>query len=341
MKRRLTVAMIIALSAILICVGSLFAADTSVSGDANFSGLPVQGIDRVETIVYGSPQAGGLLPRLSQVERDLFGRELPGSLTERQQALQNFVEDGTATQPSLLFKVAVAEWVTFRRTNPSRPMTGRINALEKTLEDQTQSGALTARLERVLAKLLPGGVAAENIQVPAHTVMKAKFIQTLTVRNVKKGDVIELELNEDCILNGVLAAPAGNRIFAEVTKVKMPRSFGRPSEIGVEFRNVEALDGHMAAVYIGPAAKKAMEIDSAAVGAGAASLFGAVLIGPVGLAGGFLVRGSDKQIPEGTLAYVETTEQAGVLGFQIPTSMNAVEPSTLAPQGAVPQNPPN
>lgn len=341
MKKHLIIVLLIALSAVLVGADSLLAADSSTSGDSSLSGLPVQGIDRVETIVYGSPQAGGLLPRLSRVERDLFGRELPGSLTERQQALQNFVEDGTATLPSLLFKTAVAEWVTFRKTSPSRPMTTRINELEKTLEDQIQSGALTARLERVLAKLLPGGVTAENVQVPAHTVMKAKFLKTLTVRNVKKGDLLELELNEDCILNGILAAPAGNRIFAEVTKVKMPRSFGRPSEIGVEFQNVEALDGHMAAVYIGPAAKKAMEIDSGAVGAGAASLFGAVLIGPVGLAGGFLVRGSDKQIPEGTLAYVETTEQAGVLGFQVPTTMNVVEPSTLAPQGAVPQNPPN
>lgn len=338
MKQRLAVALIITASLLLLCAGPLFAADGEPQ-DADAAGTPIQGIDRVETIVYGASQPGGLLPRLSQVEKDLFGRELPGSLTERQQALQSFVEDGTPTQPSLLFKMGVAEWVTLRRTNPSRPMTERVNTLEKTLEDQYQSGALSARLERILAKLLPGGVAAANVQVPAHTVLKAKFLQTLTVRNVKKGDVIELELNEDCIVGGALAAPTGNRIFAEVTKVKMPRSFGRPSEIGVEFKTVEALDGHMAAVYIGPAAKRAMEIDSAAVGAGAASIFGAVLIGPVGLAGGFLVRGSDKQIPEGTLAYVETTEQAGVLGFQVPTTMNnVVEPEALAPQGAAPQN---
>ncbi len=340
--KRLIVAMTLSVFAVLFCSSALFAADSAASKDLSPSGTALQGLDRVETIVYGSSQTGGLLPRLSKVETDLFGRELPGSLTERQQALQNFVEDGTATQPSLLFKMGVAEWVTLRRTHPSKPMIDRISFLEKTLEDQIQAGALSARLERVLAKLLPSGVAAMNVQVPAHTVLKAKFLQTLTVRNVKKGDLIELELNEDCIINGILAAPTGNRIFAEVTKVKMPRSFGRPSEIGVEFQNVEALDGHMAAVYIGPAAKKAMEIDSAAVGAGAASLVGAVLIGPVGLAGGFLVRGSDKQIPEGTLVYVETTEQTGVLGFQVPTTMNnVVDPATLAPQGTIPQNPPN
>lgn len=339
MRRRLGVALITIASLLLLCTGSLFA-NESESPDADSAGAPVHGVDRVETIVYGAPQPGGLLPRLSQVEKDLFGRELPGSLTERQQALQSFVEDGTPAQPSLLFKIGVAEWVTLRRTNPMIPMTERVNTLESTLEGQLQSGALSARLERLLSKLLPGGVTAVNVQVPSHTVLKAKFLQTLTVRNVKKGDSIELELSEDCIINGILAAPTGSRVFAEVTKVKMPRSFGRPSEIGVQFKTVEALDGNMAAVYIGPAAKKAMEIDSATVGAGAASIFGAVLIGPVGLAGGFLVRGSDKQIPEGTLAYVETTEQSGVLGFQVPTMMNnVVQPEPLAPQGAAPQNP--
>lgn len=336
--KRLFVMVLLSVTFAFLAAGSLYAADAADSG-TDGQAAPIQGIDRVETIVYGGPQSGGLLPRLSQVEKDLFGRELPGSLTERQQALLTFVEEGSPTQPSILFKMAVAEWVTLRRTNPSQSMAYRINLLERTLENEIQEGALSARLERVLAKLLPGGVSAANVQVPAHTVMKAKFLTTLTVRTVKKGDVVALELTEDCIVGGTLAAPKGNRVFAEITKVRMPRSFGRPSEINLEFKNVEALDGNMTAVYIGPAAQKAMEIDTGAVGAGAASIAGAVLIGPVGLATGFLVRGNDKQIEEGTVVYVETTEQAGVLGFQIPTTLNTVaETEQNLPQGGYQQD---
>lgn len=290
---------------------------------------PLQGFDRVEKIVYGAPQTGGLLIRLSKIERDLFGMELPGSLTERQLALEKFVETGNDTQPSLLFKIGVAEWVTLRRTYPSSPLTVRVPTLERTLENETREGALSVRLERILSKLLPSGVGSMNMTVPTSTVFKARFARTLTVRNVKKDDIVELELNEDCIINGILAAPKGNRIFAQVTKVKMPRSFGRPSEIGVEFQSVETLDGQMTAVYIGEAAKEAMKLDAGAMGAAGASIMGAALVGPAGLLGGFLVRGSDKQIPEGTLVYVESTEATNAMGFLIPTSMGiVVDPET-------------
>lgn len=285
---------------------------------------PLQGLDRVESVLYGAPLSGGLLLRLSKVERDLFGMELPGSLTERQQALQTFVEDGNASQPSLLFKIGVAEWVTLRRVNPSMPFGERVASLERTLEGDVQEGAWSVRLERLITKLLPGGVTATDVQVPAATVFRAKFVNTLTVRNVKKGDKVHLELEEDCIINGILASAKGNRLVAEVTKVKMPRSFGRPSEIEVSFNHAESLGCKLMAVVVGPEAKKAMEIDSGTIGAVGASVGGAILLGPVGLAGGFLVRGSDKKIPEGTKVYVETSEYSNLQGYQIPNIMNSV-----------------
>ena len=279
---------------------------------------PLVGLEKVESIVYGAPGSGGLLLRLSKIERDLFGMELPGSLTERQTALENFVEKENSGQPSLLFKAAVAEWVTLRKVNTSLPFAERVDELERTLEGEPQTGPLSARLERIISKLMPNGVTSEAVTVPASTVIKSKFVNTLTVRNVKKDDVVALEVVEDCVSGGMLVAARGNRLFACVTKVKLPRSFGRPSEIGVEFQDIEFLDGTTTHVFIGPESKKAMELDSATIGAAGASVAGAVLLGPVGLAGGFLVRGSDKQIKEGTQVFVETAEAYGVKGYRIP-----------------------
>ncbi|MDR3331019.1 MAG: hypothetical protein LBT08_00180 [Synergistaceae bacterium] len=278
-------------------------------------GTPLYGLDRVESFVYGVPQNGGLLLRLSKVERDLFGMELPGSLTERQQALQNFVEEGNSNQPSFIFKVGVAEWVTLRRVNPSNSFEDRIVNLETTLEGEQQSGALSARLERILTKLLPSGVFAVPVQASAGTVFRAKFIETLTVRNVAQGDVIQLELDEDYVIDGTLAAAKGNRVFASVTRVRLPRSFGRQAEIGVEFTDVEFIGGARAPVLIGPESEKAMKIDKGAIGAAGASIAGLALLGPVGLVGGFLVRGSDKQIPAGATVYVETAEFKEFAGY--------------------------
>ncbi|MDR0764500.1 MAG: hypothetical protein LBE65_02785 [Synergistaceae bacterium] len=281
-------------------------------------GTPQQeSLQRAETVVYGAPSAGGLLLRLAKMERDLFGMELPGSLTERQQALLNFIESGTPTQPSLVFKVGVAEWVTLNRVNPSLPLADRMSNLEITLEGEPQIGALSARLERVLAKLLPDGIYTSQARIPAATILKAAFAKTLTVRNVSKGDIVELTVTEDCIVGGVLAVARGDRVFAEVTRVRMPRSFGRTSEISVEFKEAEIISGGRVPVTLGPNAKKAMEIESGAVGAAGASIAGAVLLGPLGLAGGFLVRGSDKQIPAGSLAYVETSEDVSAEGYPV------------------------
>ena len=291
-------------------------------------------LERVEKILYGSVQEGGLLPRLSKAEKDLFGRELPGSLTERQQALLNYLERPSQNQPPMLFKLGVSEWIVTQSVEPSQPMGSRLSSLEQILEGNVQTGPLGARLERLISKLLPEGIVSHMATLPEGTVLKARFMQNLSVRTVKKGDIITLELNEDCVANGALVAARGSRVFAEITNVKGPRSFGRSSEIGVGFKELETLDGRLTAVYIGPAAKKAMEVDSATIGAAGASLAGAVLLGPIGLAGGFLVRGSDKQIPSGSLVYVETTTSASVYGYPIPPSLKDRLTGATVPQGA-------
>ncbi|MDR1133700.1 MAG: hypothetical protein LBL05_06020 [Synergistaceae bacterium] len=310
---------------LLLSVCCAYAADeTSVD-----EGTPQQeSLQRVETVVYGAPSAGGMFLRLAKVERDLFGMDLPGSLTERQQALRSFIEEGTPTQPSLVFKIGVAEWVTLSKVSPSLPLADRMSNLEITLEGEPQVGALSARLERILTKLLPDGVSSAQAQIPAATILKASFAKTLTVRNVSKGDIVELNVTEDCVVGGVLAIAKGDRLFAEVTNVKMPRSFGRTSEISVEFREAEAISGRRMPVTLGPQAKKAMEIDSGAIGAAGASIAGAVLLGPLGLAGGFLVRGSDKQIPAGSLVYVETSEDASAVGYPISEQPAPAETAT-------------
>ena len=89
------------------------ASDVAVDGGPAF-----QTLERIETIVYGSPQGGGLLSRLNTAEKEVFGRELPGSLTERQTAMLDFLEKGTTTQPSLLFKLSVAEWAVTQQIHP-------------------------------------------------------------------------------------------------------------------------------------------------------------------------------------------------------------------------------
>ena len=48
---------------------------------------------RAEKIVYGDTKGGGLIDRLNGIEKDLFGRGLPGSISDRQTALVSLVQD--------------------------------------------------------------------------------------------------------------------------------------------------------------------------------------------------------------------------------------------------------
>ena len=65
------------------------------------------------------------------------------------------------------------------------------------------------------------------------------------------------------------------------------------------------------------------------------SFLGAILLGPLGLAGGFLVRGNVKEIPEGTPIYVQTVGAFRASGFPIPAGLESV----VRDQNAAPESP--
>ena len=136
------------------------------------------------------------------------------------------------------------------------------------------------------------------------------------------------------MIGDMLVAPKGSRVFAHITTVKPPRSFGRSSVIEMEIDGVEVLGPYVVPVNIGDAAKKAMEADSAMIGAAGASLAGRGSSRPVGLAGGFLIRGNDKQLKEGTLFYAQTSEATPITALSDPLADIAAHPAGgLAPQG--------
>ena len=326
---------------------------TSASGDRQpITGVigaedldkPFYTLERAETIIYGGPQTGGLLPRINRAEKDVFGRSLPGSITERQTAMLNFLEKGSATQPSLLFKLSTAEWATAKRVHPEWALARRVDTIEMTIDGTTSTGALATRTEKVMTKLLPEGVHHAKTELPKATVVKAALTKTLTVRNVKVNDRILLSLANEIISNDVLIAPKGSRIFAHITKVKPPRSFGRGSVIEMAFDSLETIVPDFVPVGIGDASKKAMEMDGATAGAAGASFAGAILLGPIGLASGALIRGTDNQLKEGTVFYIETAQNVSVDGYRFPSQISsfAVQSGDVQPQGnsntIVPQN---
>ncbi|MDO4218470.1 MAG: hypothetical protein Q4C78_00520 [Synergistaceae bacterium] len=292
-------------------------------------------LDRVETIVYGNINSGGLIERLHSIETVVFGRELPGSITERQTSLLAFLEKSMGSQPSLLFKTSIAEWALEQKIHPSVSLIKRIENLEVILNGNTNGGAILPRLEKIYSQLLPEGITLVPVELPKGTIVKAKLTQTITVRTVKKGDIIALTTAEPIMIGDVLVAPIGSRILGHVTKVRLPGAFGRSSKIDIEIDTLEILGPSTVKLGIGTEAKKATEAYLPMAGAAATSLAGALLLGPVGLVGGFFIRGNDRQLKEGTVLFVNTEDTANALGYKIPTAITPiVTPNNTIPQGS-------
>ncbi|MGB4028503.1 MAG: hypothetical protein WBK47_09185, partial [Acetomicrobium sp.] len=72
--------------------------------------------------------------------------------------------------------------------------------------------------------------------------------------------------------------------------------------------------------------------DDTVVAAAGASFVGAILLGPLGLAGGALVRGDVKNIPEGTPFYLETANITTVRAYPVPEVLHSIIRPSEVPQ---------
>ena len=311
---------------------SSWAADASLNEDKSSS---MYMMERAEIIVYGEPNKGGLIDRLNSIEKELFGRGLPGSISERHSAILNFLEVGTEEQPSMLFKLGVAEWIVGLTSQVRKGALTRVENLETDLDGSMQYGKpLAMRVERLLASLVADPVTFQEVILPTTTVLGVQFLEELGPAKTKKGDVVDLALTNDLFVGKVLVAPKGSLIDTTVSEVKQPRSFGVPSDIRFDFKSLIPLGPQRPKVAFGAASKKATEEaqkgkdkgEGAIVGAAGASLGGALILGPVGLPLGFLVRGNAIKIPKGTIMFLETSGDVRISGYPVPESLR-IDPS--------------
>ena len=294
------------------------------------SGSSRQMMEQIERIVYGYVNQGGLIDRLGKTEEDLFGRSLPGTIAERHAAILNFLDTGTEEQPSMMFKLAVAEWVVDKKIRASEPALRRLEDLEVNLTGSSRSGSpIVMRVESLLATLIMDPVTSHPVNLPANTVMKFRFMDELSPAKSQPGDFVRLELTDDLIINQCLVAPTGSLLITEVREVKRPRMFGVPGEVRLSFNELKPLGPQKPAVIVGEASQNAIKEarkvgdrgEGAIVGASAVSLAGAALLGPVGLAGGMFIRGNSIRIIPGSVTFVQTSGDCVVSAYPIPISL--------------------
>ena len=310
--------------------------------DLNSGGSSRQMMEQIERIIYGYVGQGGLIDRLSKVEGDLFGRSLPGTIAERHAAILNFLDIGTEEQPSMMFKLGVAEWVVDKRIRSTVAAFRRLEDLETNLTGSSRSGnPIVMRVESLLATLVMDPVTAQAVTIPENTVLKLRFMDELSPAKSKAGDFVRLELTDDLIVDQHLVAPAGSLLITEVREVKRPRMFGIPGEVRLTFEELRPLGPQRPTVFVGAAAQKAIKDarkaggkgEGGIVGAGAVSIAGAVLLGPVGLMSGAFIRGNSIKIPVGSVTYVQISGDVTVAAYPIPASLQLKAPILPSPAG--------
>ena len=306
-----------------------FASEAVPDPDLN-SGSSRQMMEQIEKIIYGYVAKGGLIERLGKVEEDLFGRSLPGTIAERHAAILNFLETGTEEQPSMIFKLGVAEWVVDKKIRASESAAKRLEDLEVNLTGSSRGGnPIVMRVESLLATLVMDPITMQSVTIPADTVMKFRFMDELSPATAKAGDFVRLELTNDLIVNQCLAAPAGSLLITEVREVKRPRMFGIPGEVRLAFNELKPLGPQRPPVIVGEASQNAIKEarrvgdkgEGAIIGAGAVSVAGAALLGPVGLVSGVFIRGNSIKIPAGSVTFVQTSGDCTVSAYPIPISL--------------------
>jgi hypothetical protein len=338
---KIILALILVLFTSSVCLSSEAVPDPNP--DNSVQGSSGQMMARIEQIIYGYVAKGGLIERLGKVEEDLFGRSLPGTIAERHAAILTFLEVGTDEQPSMMFKLGVAEWVVNKKIRASESATRRLEDLEVSLTGASRNGnPIVMRVESLLATLVMDTVTSQPVLLPANTVMKFRFMDELSPAKSKKGDYVRLELTNDIIVNQCLVAPAGSLLITEVREVKRPRMFGIPGEVRLSFNELKPLGPQKPPVCIGKESENAIKEarragdrgEGAVIGAGAMSIAGAALLGPVGLVSGVFIRGNSIKIAAGSVTFVQTSGDIVVSAYPIPASIQITEPviTTAEPQ---------
>lgn len=166
-------------------------------------------------------------------------------------------------------------------------------------------------LAAVMAGITPAN-AGTMVQVPVGTTILLKFLAPLDSSTVQEGTIVKFEVAADTRVNLAPIFLLGAHAQGTVTDVSPPGVFGANAVVHIGFIQAMAVDGRL--VRLSP-----LDVTSNSIrqikdmgGADAANAAGTILLGPLGLAGGALVRGGHVSVPAGAVGTVKVTHTISI-----------------------------
>jgi hypothetical protein len=165
---------------------------------------------------------------------------------------------------------------------------------------------------KLLALLLLGllavnaGAKVENITVPKGTEVILAFDQALSSKTTKVGDSVALHVKNDVKIADHVVLAAGTKVTATISQVDKRKRYGINAKMRIVLNPVKSAYGEMITLeprskgkYVG--GKKSGEAAGATAG-------GAILLGPVGLVGGYFIHGKPVAIKVGDLLATQVSK---------------------------------
>ena len=279
---------------------------------ARLDQTPLEKTATVEKMLFGVEQEGSMIERTNKLERELFG--LPGkeALMAKVERIYVYVRESSSTTPSLALKIGALEW-SLTQAASKGPLKNRLEALERTVSGVVGTGAIDARVTRLMTITFSGArLQIGQVTLSKDTLIKIKTVTPLDSKINKTGDNVDFEVADDVYASGELVVTKGAKGTGRLTKVEAAQNFGRDGKMEVAFESVESLDLTLIPTVLGDKAKEETKSLAKAAGAG---VVGIILLGPIGVVGAAFVQGKNITVQPGTQLYIQTQNDVELFGM--------------------------
>ena len=144
--------------------------------------------------------------------------------------------------------------------------------------------------------LAPVLALADTITVPKDTDVTLVFDQALSSKTAKEGQQVKLHVQNDVMVGDKTIIKGGTPVTGVVSKVEKRKHFGVNAKMRIALNPVRTASGAMLALEPREKGKVAGSKTGEAAGASAG---GALLLGPIGLVGGYFVVGKPVNVKVG------------------------------------------
>ncbi len=133
-------------------------------------------------------------------------------------------------------------------------------------------------------------------------MVRVKVLDKLGSKRNKRGDTFRYVLLDPIMYGLRTLVPAGTKGVGRVGRAKNRGFFGRPGLLDLEFGSVDLPGATPARIYLAETVISPAPREPEAIGAGTVGL---LAFGPLGVAGGALIRGHDVNVESGSVFHVE------------------------------------